>query len=105
MIVIFKEKYLRDLYETGKTADKEHRFHPEIIRKYKQCISLMRCVSDTDVLAKYNGLNFETLRGDKSGISSVRIDRQYRIEMTVTDNGIESVAEICAIIDLSKYYK
>jgi proteic killer suppression protein len=105
MIVLFKEDYLCDLYETGKTADKKHRFHPGVIRKYKQCIDLMCHVPDTKVLAKYNGLNFENLQGDKQGISSIRVNLQYRIEFTVTDNGIEPVATVCNILELSNHYK
>ena len=31
MIVTFKEKYLQELYETGKTTNKKYRFQPEII--------------------------------------------------------------------------
>ena len=58
MIGIFKKEYLRDFYEIGKTADKKYRFQPEIVRKYKKCINLMRRVPDTNVFKKYNGLNF-----------------------------------------------
>jgi proteic killer suppression protein len=105
MIVTFEKEYLRDLYETGKTADKKHRFQPEIVRKYKQCINLMRRMPDTKALAKYNGLNFENLQGDKSGIFSIRVNKQYRIEFTVTDNDVESVATICNILELSNHYK
>jgi proteic killer suppression protein len=65
----------------------------------------MRRVTDTNALLKYNGLNFENLQGDKAGISSIRVNRQYRIEFTVTDNGIEPVAKICNILELSNHYK
>ena len=105
MIVTFEKEYLRDLYEKGKTDDKKHRFQPEIVRKYKSCINLMRQVPDTTALAKYNGLNFENLKGDKAGISSIRINLQYRIEFTVMDNGIESVVTVCNILELSNHYK
>jgi proteic killer suppression protein len=105
MIVTFEKEYLRDLYETGKTTDKKHRFQPEIVRKYKQCINLMCRMPDTKALAKYNRLNFENLQSDKSGISSIRVNKQYRIEFTVTDNGVESVATICNILELSNHYK
>jgi len=105
MIVTFEKEYLRDLYETGKTVDKKHRFQPGIIRKYQQCINLMRRVPDTNALKKYNGLNFEDLQGDKQGISSIRVNLQYRIEFTVTDNGIEPVATICNVLELSNHYK
>jgi len=105
MIVTFEKDYLCDLYETGKTADKKHRFQPEVIRKYKQCINLMCRVPDTNALAKYNGLNFENLQGDKEGISSIRVNLKYRIEFTVVDNGVEPVVYICNIIELSNHYK
>jgi proteic killer suppression protein len=105
MIVTFEKKYLRDLYETGKTTDKKHRFQPEIIRKYEQCINLMRRMPDIKSLAKYNGLNFENLKGDKAGISSIRVNKQYRIEFTVMDNGIERLVTICNILKLSNHYK
>jgi proteic killer suppression protein len=105
MIVTFEKEYLRDLYETGKSDDKKHRFQPEIVRKYTQCINMMRRVPDTNALAKYNGLNFEHLKGDKAGIFSIRVNERYRIEFTVTDNGLESVATVCHILELSNHYK
>ena len=105
MIVTFAETYLRNLYETGKTTEKKHRFQPEIVRKYKQRINLMRQVVDTNALKKYHGLNFENLQGDKKGVLSIRVDSKYRIEFTVTDNNVEPLATICNIIKLSNHYK
>ena len=105
MIVTFEKEYLRDLYEKGKTDDKKHRFQPEIVRKYKHCINLMRRVPDTISLAKYKGLNFENLKGVKAGIYSIRINKQYRIEFTVTDKSVESVLTVCNILELSNHYK
>jgi proteic killer suppression protein len=39
-------------------------------------------IEQPDMLAlkKYKGLNYEQLKGDKSGLSSVRVNNQYRIE-------------------------
>jgi len=105
MIVTFEKEYLRDLYEKGKSDDKKYRFQPEIVRKYKSCINLLRRVPDTIALAKYNGLNFENLKGYKEGISSIRVNIQYRIEFTVTDNDVESVVTVCNILELSNHYK
>jgi proteic killer suppression protein len=105
MIVTFEEKYLQELYETGKTNSKKHRFQPEIVRKYKHCVDLMRRVSDTSALAKYNGLNFENLKGDKAGISSIRVNIQYRIEFTVTESGTEPIVTVSNILELSNHYK
>ena len=99
------KKYLRELYETGKTTSKKHWFQPEIVRKYKDCINLMRRVPDTNALVKYNGLNFENLKGDKTGVFSIRVNKQYRIEFTVTDNGVDPLITVCNILELSNHYK
>ncbi|KAA6313637.1 hypothetical protein EZS27_035618, partial [termite gut metagenome] len=95
----------RDLYETGKTDDKKYRFQPEIVRKYKHCISLMRRVPDTNALVKYNALNFEKLVGDKHGSFSIKVNKQYRIEFTVKNEGINPVVIVCNILELSNHYK
>jgi len=79
MEVIFNETYLRDMYETGKT-DKKHRYQPHIIRKFIRVISLMTELPNILSLMKYNSLNYEKLKGDKEGLSSVRVNDQYRIE-------------------------
>jgi proteic killer suppression protein len=105
MIVTFEEEYLRDLYEKGRSDDKRHRYQPEIIRKYIQCINLMRRIPDINSLTKYNGLNFKNLKGDKAGISSIRVNKQYRIEFTAMDNGIEQLVTVCNILELSNHYK
>ena len=105
MIVTFEEDYLCDLYKKGKTDDKNRRYQPQVIRKYRQCINLIRNIPNTNALKKYNGLNFENLQGDKQGRSSIRVNIQYRIEFTVIDTGVENIAKICNILDLSNHYK
>ncbi len=52
-----------------------------------------------------NSLNYEVLKGDKAGISSIRVNNQYRIEFTVTDNGAEPIVSVCNILELSNHYK
>ncbi len=105
MIVTFEEKYLQELYETGKTTDKKHRYQPGIIRKYQYCIKLMHHALNANELAKYNGLNFENLKGNKLGISSIRVNKQYRIEFTIMDNGVEPIITVCNVLELSNHYK
>jgi proteic killer suppression protein len=50
MEVAFEKDYLRDLYKTGKTADKKHHFQPEIVRKYQRCIDTLLGAKDVEVL-------------------------------------------------------
>lgn len=104
MEIRFKEEYLRDLYQTGK-SDKKHRFQPQIIRKYIRIIDLMISEDNVQGLWKYNSLNYERLEGDKQGISSVRVNDQYRIEFEEETKDGQLIATICNITDLSNHYK
>ena len=80
MEITFDKRYLKELYETGKTGDKKHRFQPQTVRKYRKTIDLLESVSVVEDLFRYNSLHYEVLRGDKAGLESVRVDDRYRIE-------------------------
>jgi proteic killer suppression protein len=105
MEVTFEKSYLQELYQTGKTTDKKYHFQPAIIRKYIRIIDLMIDQPNTLALKKYNGLNYEKLKGDKAGLSSVRVNDQYRIEFEEKTTGEQTVATICNIVELSNHYK
>lgn len=105
MIVTFEETYLQDLYEDGVSGDKKHRYQPNIITRYQKCISLMKSVPDITSLVKYNSLKYEVLKGDKQGVSSIRVNNKYRIEFTVKESIEEPIVTVCNIIELSNHYK
>ncbi|HUM89576.1 MAG TPA: type II toxin-antitoxin system RelE/ParE family toxin [Prolixibacteraceae bacterium] len=105
MEVIFEKKYLQEMYQTGKTTDKKHWLQPEVIKKYIRVIDIMIDQTDTLALKKFNGLNYEKLKGDKTGLSSVRVNDQYRIEFEEKTIAQETVATICSIVELSNHYK
>ncbi len=105
MIVIFEKEYLRDLYEKGETTDKKHRFQPDVIEKYRKRLKTLEDAEKIEDLFTINSFNYEVLKGDKAGISSIRVDKQYRIEFTVKDNGVEPLITICNILELSNHYK
>lgn len=104
MEVRFNEDYLRDMYHTGK-SDKKHRFQPPIIKKYIRVIDLMISENNVQGLWKYNSLNYERLEGDKEGLSSVRVNDQYRIEFEEEMEKGQLIATICNITELSNHYK
>lgn len=52
-----------------------------------------------------NSLNYEVLKGDKQGISSIRVNDQYRVEFTVKETPDEPIITVCNIIELSNHYK
>ena len=103
MEIKFNETYLKELY-TEAECEKKHRFQPQIIRKYIRVVDLM--ISEVNVLGlmKYNSLHYEKLVGDKQGLSSVRINNQYRIEFEEQTMDGETIATICNITDLSNHY-
>lgn len=105
MIVTFEETYLQELYEKGTTSDKKHRYQPDIVRRYQRCIDYLLDARGTEDLMRINSLNYEMLKGDKQGISSIRVNNKYRVEFTVRETSEEPVITICNILDLSNHYK
>ncbi len=60
---------------------------------------------DVEELYPYHSLHYEVLTGDKKGISSIRVNDQYRIEFTVCKKNADVVVTICNILELSNHYK
>ncbi len=105
MEITFDKEYLRQLYEDGKTNDKKHRFQRQIISRYQLRIKILekvRCIEDLYPLVS---LHYEVLKGKKAGISSIRVNDQYRIEFTVKQIGSETIVNVCNILELSNHYK
>lgn len=92
------------MYETGQT-DKKHRFQPQIIRKYIDIVNLMKRTRNVMGLRQYNSLRYEKLKDDKGGLSSLRVNDQYRIEFEECIKDGETIATICNITNLSNHYK
>lgn len=105
MQVIFEETYLKELYEYGQASDKKHRFQPQIVKKYTRVIDLMMEQPNVMGLTRYGGLHYEHLHGDKEGLSSVKVNDQYRIEFREIIQGDELIAEVVSITELSNHYK
>ena len=105
MIVTFDKEYLRDLYVKGSSDSKKYRFPTDVISRYVKVINLMKNVSNVFDLTRFNGLHYEHLRGDKAGISSVRVNDKYRIVFTEETEEDQQIATICNIIELSNHYK
>ena len=93
MNIEFDKEYLRELYADGKTADKRHRYQPEVVRGYQKTVFILssaNCIAD---LFRFNSLNYEALQGDKEGISTVR------------EAMGEQIVTFCRLLDISNHYK
>lgn len=105
MFIEFDKDYLRELFEQGRTSDKKHRYQPEVIKGYQKAVASHKRAINVEMLYRLNSLNYEVLKGDKKGISSVRINRQYRLEFTVRDVVNEQIITVCRLLDISNHYK
>lgn len=105
MIVTFTQTYLKELYTDGKTSDKQHRYQPQIAKKYAKVVNILLQEKNVQGLTKYGALHYEHLHGTKEGVSSLRVNDQYRIEFTEGFHGETSIANICNITELSNHYK
>ena len=105
MELVFEKEYLRELYETRKTSNKKYRFQKDIIKRYQRKIEILVYAESVESLYPINSLNYEVLKGDKAGISSIRVNDQYRIEFTVEQKGDKRIVTVCNILELSNHYK
>ena len=105
MFIEFDKDYLQELFVQGYSNDKKHRYQPEVIRGYCKCVMLLKRSANVEELYRINSLNYEVLQGGKAGISSVRINRKYRLEFTVREVMDEQIITVCRLLDISNHYK
>lgn len=105
MEIRFEKEYLKELYENGVARSKKYRFQSDVIRKYIQTIDKLKAALTTEELYPIKSLNYEKLQGDKKGLESVRVNKQYRVEFYTEIIGEESkLITICNILELSNHY-
>ena len=106
MRVVFEKTYLRELYFTGETTDKKHRFQPQVVSGYVKCVKALIDAERIEELFTYHSLRYEKLKGDKKSFSSVRINSQYRLEFReIVDSGDLLGLVICSLTDVTNHYK
>ena len=105
MEIKFDKDYLCELYESGKTTDKKHRFQPDIVKRYQARIKTLERIVRVEDLFTINSLHYKELHGDKEGLESIRINNQYRIEFKTSITVSEPITTICNIVELTNHYK
>ena len=103
MEIVFQKDYLSELYYTGKTNDKQHRYQPDVIRKYAKVVGILDAVSRMEDLFRFNSLHFEAL--EDTGYYSVRIDFHYRLIFELEAKAGETTLTICKIEDITNHYQ
>jgi len=105
MQVVFQKEYLSELYYTGKSSDKKHRFQPDIVKRYTNVINALASANKIEDLFPLRSLNYEVLDGDLKGLESVRVNNKYRVLFKSEIIESEEVITICNIMELTNHYK
>ncbi len=106
MIVEFEKEYLKELFEVGKCSNKKYRFQPEVITAYGKRVLTLMAANSIEELYSFGALHYEVLIGDKKGISSIRINKKYRLEFRVnTTVSGETIITFCTLTEISNHYK
>jgi|SRR6218665_3997423 len=104
MIVQFKNSYLEALFQ-DKALPGKPRYSHDITVKFKKTIQKLKFADSIREIKSQKGLNFEGLKGDYKGFFSVRVDRSYRLILTVDKDEHVTIADILSVHDLTNHYQ
>lgn len=106
MDISFNSQLLKDLYEGNKITDKRFRSNPALVSQYIKTVKKLQAVDKVEQLFQFSGLNYEKLKGDLKGFSSVRINQQYRLIFEEIANKNEPYEIVLfKLEDISKHYE
>lgn len=105
MKVVYGKMYLKELHLTGRSNEKKYWFQPHVIKRYIKVVNIMIETKDIGDLSRINSLRYEKLKGDKKGLSSVRVSDKYRLEFGEIESDGEIYASIYRLTELSNHYK
>ena len=104
MLIQFENAYLEKLFE-GKAVPRKPRYSSDVIAKFKKAILKLQFIDSFSELSRHKGLNFESLKGDYKGYFSVRVDRSYRLILSVDKAGAVEITEVLTVHDLNNHYQ
>ena len=103
MKIKFSNNYLEKLY-VGEILKGKPLYNVDIITRFKKTVLKLEQAENTTQLKQFRSLNFEALKGNKKGLYSVRVNKQYRLEFKIENDKI-TLVEIILIEALSNHYK
>ena len=106
MDISFNNQLLIDLYEGNKVKDKQFRSNPILVKQYIKTVDKLKSVQKIEQLFQFTGLNYEKLKGNLKGSSSVRINDQYRLIFEeVAENKEPFKIVLFKLEEISKHYQ
>lgn len=101
MQILFRNKHLIQLYETGKS--RKYQLPPPVLEKFFMRVQQLEAAFDIYDLWKTTSLNFKRLEGYDNRFS-LRIDRKYRLEIEIEWEDEEKTKGKVIILEISKHY-
>lgn len=87
MIVSFGNRWTEDVYDGVPSKPARRACPPQLVRVALRKLTMLNRATSLDDLRHPPGNRLEELKGDRASQSSVRINEQYRICFTWTDEG------------------
>ena len=107
MKVRFKNKELENYYTVPLDNIKgKQKFSKDLLKQYKKKIQILLSIDFLNDLKQFRSLNFESLKGNREGEYSIRLNIQYRLifEIEQDKNG-DFIIDIILINEISKHYE
>lgn len=76
----------------------------DILKQYKRKIQILISIESINELSLFGSLHFESLKGARSGEYSIRLNLQYRLIFSITQDD-QQIIEIILIHEISKHYE
>lgn len=102
MVIKFNNIYLEALSKDDIKG--KPKYSKEIITKFKKTLKILQQMPDTKSLWTLNSLGFESLKGERKGYFSVRVDYRYRLIFEIKQDTI-NIREILIISELTNHYQ
>jgi toxin HigB-1 len=103
MDVICNNKNLQKLYESGKQS-KKYRLSQDIIDRFIMRVDALIAANTIHDLWQNPALNFKKMQGYDNRFS-VRINKQYRLEVEIEWQNSEKTIGKIELLDVSKHYE
>lgn len=104
MQIAFNNAYLQKIFENKPITGKPQ-YSTEVILQFKKTVLKLQYAENIRTLRQFKGLNFEALKGDMKGYYSVRVNKQYRLILSIEEGKHITITDVVIIEDLSKHYE